>query len=154
MINLKKPAEIVGLAAVVLSLVFLGYELKRGNDIAEAEAIANMMAEFNGFTALVSSDEMLWTIWSRGSTDYESLNGEERSRFSYLANYVFNVYEMSFTYIENGLVDSQYIETFTRDFCGLIERNDGFGEFWKRTSRDQAMRLAGFAKSRCEISFN
>ena len=149
MTDLKKSAEIIGLAAVVLSLLFLGYELKRSNDIAEAEAVASMMGEFNGLVALVSSDETLWRIWSQGGIDYESLSDDEKARFSSLVNYVFNVYEMSFTYIENGLVDDQYIEYFTRDFCGLIQRNDGIATVWARIDDDRTEGLAGFARTRC-----
>ena len=154
MFDLKKSAEIIGLIAVVLSLLFLGYEQKRANDIAEAEAIASMMAEFNGFAALVASDETLWQIWSQGSVDYESLSDEQRSRFSYLMNYVFNIYEMSFTYIENGLVDAQYVESFTRDFCNLIQRNDGIGKFWDRIGDDRAEGFTNYAETRCRSISN
>ena len=109
----------------------------RANDIAEAEAVASMMAEFNSFVAMISGDEVLWDVWSRGGADYDSLGADEKARFAYLVNYVFNIYEMSFTYIENELVDEHYVRNFTRDFCELIERNDGVGRFWQRINVDR-----------------
>lgn len=147
--DLKKSAELVGLIAVVVSLLFLGYEQKRANDIAEAEAIASMMAEFNGFVSLITSDDELWRIWSQGDADYESLSDDDKARYAQLVSYVFNVYEMSFAYIENGLVDDQFVQYFTRDFCALLNRNDGVGRFWEWNRDDRAQGLAVFAQSNC-----
>lgn len=36
--NLKQVIELAGIAVLLFSVIFLGYELKRSNDIAEAEA--------------------------------------------------------------------------------------------------------------------
>ena len=148
-LGLKEAAEIVGIVAVVLSLVFLGYEQKRANDIAEAEAIASMMAEFNAFSSLVASDTTLWRVWSEGSADYAALNAPDKARFAHLANYLFNIYEMSFAYIGNDLVDSAYVERFTGDFCALLKRNDGIGRAWARLDNDGGAGLATVAKTRC-----
>jgi hypothetical protein len=42
-----RVAEIVGLVEIIVSLVFLGYELKRSNDIAETEAVATIYSMTN-----------------------------------------------------------------------------------------------------------
>ena len=42
-----RVAEIVGLVEIIVSLVFLGYELKRSIDIAETEAVATIYSMTN-----------------------------------------------------------------------------------------------------------
>ena len=46
-ISFGRAVEIVGIAGIIVSLVFLGYELKRSNDIAETEAVATIYSMTN-----------------------------------------------------------------------------------------------------------
>ena len=60
-----RAVEVVGIVGIIVSLVFLGYELKRANDIAETEAVATIygmtnemglaMAEWTRFASRTTS---------------------------------------------------------------------------------------------------
>ncbi len=45
--DLARALELVGIAGIIVSLIFLGYELKRSNDIAETEAVAAIYSMTN-----------------------------------------------------------------------------------------------------------
>ena len=47
-IGIARALELFGIAGIIVSLIFLGYELKRSNDIAETEAVATIYSMTNG----------------------------------------------------------------------------------------------------------
>lgn len=52
--------EIVGIAGIILSLIFLGYELKRANDIAQTEAIATIYGMTNEMGLVMAENPERW----------------------------------------------------------------------------------------------
>ena len=150
-VDLRKAAEAVGLIAVVLSLVFLGYELKKANDIAEAEAIASIMGEMNAFVAMYSSDDDLYRTWTDGLRDFDALNFEDRRRFRRLLNYAFNAYEIAMIYRKNGLVDDEYAAYFARDLCGVITANEGTKRLWSSMREARVAALVEFVAASCDF---
>ena len=149
MIEIRRATEVVGLVALVLSLAFLTYEQKRANDIAEGEAIANIMGEINNIVEMLAYDETLDRIWSQGQNDAESLNDDELRRFLTIFNYIMNTYEMATMYVENSLVDEQFAEYLARDLCGVIESNEGTRIIWASMKEDRAAVLVSFVNTHC-----
>lgn len=148
--KVRELAEMIGLAAVILSLVFLGYELKRANDIAEAEAISSIMGEINGFVSMVSSDEELFRVWRQGRDDFKSLDGKDVQRYRTLLNQVLNAFEVMIIYRTNGLVDDEYTEYFRKDICGLLNSNEGTWNIWLSMRDGRVPSLARFIDSSCQ----
>ena len=151
MTDLRRTAEAIGLVAVVVSLFFLAYELKKANDIAEAEAVASIMGEINGFVSMYSSDEVLYRTWTQGLADYDSLNSEDQRRFRRLLNYAFNAFEIALIYRKNGLVDDEYSAYFARDLCGVINANAGTRRVWESMKGERVAGMVEFVQENCEL---
>ena len=71
----KSYAELIGLTAVVASLIFVGIELRQSKAIAEAEMHANSLANvIEVRNAFIGNAE----IWNRGNENDELTAAEER----------------------------------------------------------------------------
>ena len=147
----KKIAEMIGLTALVLSLVFLGYELKRGNDIAEAEAAATVLGDFNEFSQMLITDDDAGWVWSEGLRDHANLDAKNKRQFRRLFNYALNISEMNIKFIENGLVDDEYMEYYAKDLCGMLAANAGITALWEETRHERVRTLTRFVDSHCEL---
>ncbi len=148
----QKVVEIVGLVALVLSIMFLGYELKRGNDIAEAEAAATYLGDVNDLVAILLTDEDAARVWGKGLRDYRSLNDKGKIKFRRLFNYALNIQEINMKFVQNGLVDADYVEYYTHDTCSLIGSNDGVIAHWHEIRGGRAPALREFVDANCDFS--
>ena len=113
-------AEMLGLGAVVLSVIFLGYELKRANNIAEGEAISNISRISSEFLLNVASDEQLSEIWHQGLTNVSELSESDRRRFVVLFVYVLNNQEMIWKYFDKGLISETEAMRMIVSVCPLL----------------------------------
>ena len=61
-IDIGRAVEIVGIAGIIASLIFLGYELRRSNDIAETEAVATIYSMTNEMGLAMAENPELSTV--------------------------------------------------------------------------------------------
>lgn len=77
----KDVAELVGIAAIVASLIFVGLQMRQDHKIAQAQANLEGAATYIEMSALILEYE---DIWMRGLYD-EELSPIERARFEQIA---------------------------------------------------------------------
>ena len=77
-LDFGRVVEIVGIVGIVVSLVFLGYELKRANDIAETEAVATIYGMTNEMGLAMAEDPELSRVFRQALSDFDSLSPEDR----------------------------------------------------------------------------
>lgn len=63
--NKQDVGRFLGAASVVLSLLFVGYELRQNTAVARNEAYRQMVAGFTEFNGMMASDEQLAGLWVR-----------------------------------------------------------------------------------------
>lgn len=98
-------AEIIGVIAVVLSLVFVGFELRHANRLAEAEAIQTineMIAE-----KLNSTTSSQWAMERIAAASDQTVDemGFRYERISWM-----NIYEAAWTSFDNGIIDRAQLD--------------------------------------------
>jgi hypothetical protein len=71
-IDFGRAIEIVGIAGIILSLIFLGYELKRSNDIAETQAVATIYSMTNEMGLALAENPELSRVFGQALSDFES----------------------------------------------------------------------------------
>ena len=88
--SVRAAAEAIGIVAVVVSLGFLGLQVKQGNDIAQANMRYDLLMAHNEFHDLVVSDAEVGVLLSRmGDPESEFTRGETE-RVRAIANRMFN----------------------------------------------------------------
>ena len=101
--------EVIGTAAVVVSLIYVGFQIRQNTSSAQASTFQSYVENAMGWMASVYEDEELCELWRRGSDDLESLNTNEKDRYSFLLLAFFRMFEN--VYRVPGTV---YITTRTR----------------------------------------
>jgi hypothetical protein len=136
--DLGSLGELVGGAAVVVSLVYLALQIRhntRGLDQnAELMRVSfeeSIRREAIGFRSAISSNEDLARIWTRGLAGESDLNPLESARFELLMANVLAMLRAQFDAQRRGLYSPH-----RGAFFDLIARSPGFQEWWQR--RDAA----------------
>ena len=140
-IDVGRVVEIVGLVGIILSLIFLGYELKRANDIAEAEAIAEIYGMTNDMNLALAENPEMSRAFVQAQSDFESLSPDDRWTFYVLLEYVINVNEAAWKYYDKGIINGEEADHYTRGLCRLIEHDPSLVEAWRANEEN---RMPGF----------
>ena len=140
-VDVGRLVEVVGILGIIVSLVFLGYELKRSNDIAETEAVATIYGMTNEMGLALAENEDLSRVFEQALSDFESMSPDDRWTFYVLLEYVINVNEAAWKYYDKGVIDQQEADYYARSLCKLIGRHPDLVAAWRANEGD---RLPGF----------
>ena len=148
----KQQIEYIGIIVLILSVIFLGYELKRSNDIAAANATAASYAEANEFLFTMISDRKLLEIWEAGVRDVDSLAEEDMLIFSYQLTLFYNGREVDWRNYENGVMSEEDINFRIAEMCQFINSHPkiqaGWTEYRVKTVLPGFVRYVG---ENCEL---
>ena len=96
--------QIIGAAAIVASLIFVGLEMRTNRAAAESQIADGIAEGFLDLNMAATSDSTLVCIWSVGLEAPERLSDIQAGRFSMFMRGVFNQYMRVHTLYETGLV--------------------------------------------------
>jgi hypothetical protein len=104
-------AELVGATAVVVSLLYLAAQLRRGAEQQRVESARTLVTGVAAHSMNLSADETMADIWLRGCADPDTLAPLDELRFRTYLNSMFKMFEQQFVMHERGLLDSEDWET-------------------------------------------
>jgi hypothetical protein len=70
--------EVVGAVGVVLSLAYLGIQIRQNSRATEEEIFQSLLNNYHGAMDYLISDQDLNRIWYLGFRDFDALNGDEK----------------------------------------------------------------------------
>ncbi len=111
-------AEIVGGVAIVLSLIFVGYEVQQNNQTQVQTATQAVLREYATSSRMLSVDPDMACIYLRGNQDYEKLNDLERFRYSSHLLSLYRTIQEMHNLMQQGAMDASEwasIHSMTRD---------------------------------------
>ncbi|MGB5212011.1 MAG: hypothetical protein WBO47_07500 [Gammaproteobacteria bacterium] len=150
-IDFGRAVEIVGIAGIIVSLIFLGYELKRANDIAETEAVATIYSMTNDMGLAMAENPELSRVFGQALSDFESLSPDDRWTLYVLLEYVINVNEAAWKYFDKGIINQEEVDFYTRGLCKLIGRHPSLVEAWHANKEDRLPGFYEYATGVCEL---
>ena len=123
--NWKDIAELIGIAAIVASLIFVGLQMRQSQSIAMSDGnLANAANRIERNTSILENSE----IWVRGNQG-QDLDEKDAVVFRYLVQ---NVVDTAFFEIvrlrrmgEDGIADS-----IVADFSAFLFKNPGARRIW------------------------
>ena len=101
-------AEIVGVFAIVVSLVYLSLQVRQNTRTTRLETVQTISSEFNNFNDMLASSGELADIYHRGVFDFQSLNTTEQVRFSLLLMRVFRTWYEQYFHWRKGALDAEF----------------------------------------------
>jgi len=124
--NWKSIAELLGITAVVASLVFVGLQLQQAQDIAIAEmnasGVANVVEENNAVMENVD-------VWMRGNADENLASAEEEIYLRMLTNMNNRFFFIVQQQERLGVGDKAVLDV--AEFAGFLYENPGARRVWR-----------------------
>lgn len=120
-------AEVVAAFAVIISLFYAGYELRRSSALSSREAdgiLFERVAEAN--RVLMGSPEMA-EIMVAADRDPATLSEADRIRFLAFQHDFFDSWEIGWDYHEDGILEDETWSEWDRWFSAEARRRPAFG---------------------------
>lgn len=124
--NWKDIAELIGIAAIVASLVFVGMQMKQSQQLALAESVQLMRA--NGIEQGALQAAYI-DIWMRGNSG-EELNDEDREVYQILFRQTQSQWFFNWIALDN--IGTEYEGVGPKSFARYIHQNPGARAEWAR----------------------
>ncbi len=122
----KDYAEIVGVAAIVASLIFVGLQMRQSQSIAMSDGnLANAANKIEGSIAILENSE----VWVRGSTRQE-LDENDAVVFRYLVQTSVDAAFFEIVRLRR-LGEDEIADSLVADFSVFLFKNSGARRQWK-----------------------
>ena len=118
--NWGNLSEIIGSAAVVISVIHLAFQVRKQVEEARLAATRDLAAQFQEATKILAEDEKLIEIYQKGIADYDSLPDTERLRLSICLINTFRVIEQQYIHMSRGNVDPAFFKSTNLGFTELM----------------------------------
>ena len=128
MINKKNFVEVVGLAAVVLSLVFVGLEVSESTRATRSATAAETTATVAEFYTSLGNDQQVSNLMRTYITDPQSLTLEERFQGTMRIHALMLILQSSFYLEEEGTLTPQIRQSMTK----AITSEPGVHYYWEQ----------------------
>ena len=128
----KDYFELVGIAAIVVSLVFVGYELRQSTAVARSDAYNNFSSQFFELVSDAALDQRMSNLLSqvnRGANPDEFTSDEQASIRMYQGAAV-RVWEGLFRSVQAGVLNEDALVGAAN---GMIINNEYFKSTWAST---------------------
>jgi hypothetical protein len=147
--KLSTWAELVGLAAVVVSLVFVGFEIRHNTATTSSQALLDLNDAVNTAMLLQSEDAELAEIVLRGHEDPHSLTAVEMLRYERLIWSVLNSMEAAFNFYEADLLTPEQYEGWLAASCAELSI-PGSAFVWRKNKAAFSPRFNELLEDSCE----
>jgi hypothetical protein len=121
-------AEIMGGIAILVSLIYVGYQIRQSNQIAAAESMRTIMG-----SEFLDSHNMA-TI-GRGFLDFNALDFDSKWEFHTYFMRFFNHYQMIGEQRDRGLIRNSDVDIWTEVVASVVLTN-GVQQYWNAGARD------------------
>ncbi|MFN1836042.1 hypothetical protein AB2B38_012325 [Balneola sp. MJW-20] len=120
---MKKPffgrfAPLLSGLAVLASLIFVGYELQRNNDLAIVQSQHNLITLNADMKTWLTNPEVLDVLMNE---DVEGMSDKDRLLFVALVGGWFDLYEAAYIARERGILTDEQYKVWRNGMCTLPE---------------------------------
>ena len=125
----KDIAEMVGIAAIVASLVLVAYELRQNSAVATAQAVFDLNMSVDSAYRVRAQDPVLDELIDRGHSDPNTLSQRELSQFFAWLRADMNLMEAAWFNFDSQIISEQNFDGYIAAACSRISTPGG-QEFW------------------------
>jgi len=123
-------AELVGAAAVVVSLLYLARQMREATTQAKVTNMHNVLSYFAQVTGPIANDPSVTDVYHRATAGgLDRLDGDDRIRFIYLATLIVRGFEDAYVTKAHGALPDWYDSAAEPALADLM-RMPGFRDFW------------------------
>ena len=131
--NLKKTAliaEILGGAGIIVSILYLGYEVSQNSKNTEIANHLALVEQIGLMRTLHMTDETMSALILNGAAELSSLSDVERDQFSWYVQHTMDLWETALLIDERGGLPIGTWDLWNHGWCEFTRR-PGFIEEWE-----------------------
>ena len=110
-------AELIGVVAVVLSLMFVGYEIRQNTNISAAQAVFDLNEAGRQNLLMRVSNPEVAALVSAAENEPESMTELQRNQFRSWVFSFMNLYESAWNHHRRGVISDEDLESGKVDYC-------------------------------------
>jgi hypothetical protein len=123
-------SQLIGSIAVVLSVLYLGVQVRRSTRVAKVAAQDAAAAAVRDVTKLFMENEELGRVWRKGLEDIDGLSPDDQARFFHATHQFLKALETIHFHYVYGLMDHQLWEGW-RELLRHYVATPGIEYYWK-----------------------
>ena len=127
--ELSDISQALGAVAVIVSLIFVGLEIRHNTRALKATSHHAVTDSFNAINTLIMSDPKVARIWRLGMAGSELLDEDERVSFSYMALGYMRIFETLHYQFSTGALEPKLFEAELSTLKWSVT-NPGFLPWW------------------------
>ena len=120
----KEVLEGIGIVAIVVSLVFVGMQLKQTQEVAVAEGLLSMLEIKNEVSSSIKDNAEIWNKAKAGG----DLSDSEALTFAILVNQINDL--VYFNYLQDRTLSYEGSDVPVHDFAAFLYNNPAAKETW------------------------
>lgn len=124
-------AELLGVTAVVVSLVYVAVQVKQGAQVVRLNAAHSIAESWRDTASLIAGSADLAELLTKGFRDPESLLGPEKLRFNAYLQNLFKIFENAFYHQRQDALDEQFWIGMKEWFVGVTDM-PGAKAYWEQ----------------------
>ena len=144
--DLGNIGEFVGAVGVVVSLVYLSIQIRRGTDTQRTSTYESVVSDFAAINRTMASDPDLAILYVRAMEDFDSLDATQKARVSQLFFATFHSFENMYYQHKKGFLETDVWLGWQRLMLTYYSR-DGFQVWWKFRRDVFSSNFAAFLES-------
>lgn len=129
--RIREYFELIGLIAVVLSLLLVAYEVRQSNRIALATTTYEVVRDVNLFNELGYSDTEFAKLLLELSNEDNEYSEVQALQARLLAHRFVNIWSVQETAYQNGLITDEQFELTKTDVLTVMNAFPGLASHWK-----------------------
>lgn len=124
-------AEIVGAIAVVISLVYVGAQVRDSTRAVRSAAVNDANLAAQGWYSDISSNRQLTEVWLRSMLSSEPLSSEDEFQFLMSMHAVMLAFQNSYLLSQEGSLDPEVLAGITTPILGVKDL-PGMKRYWRQ----------------------
>lgn len=124
-LNLKSAVDILSPAAVLIGLVFVGFELRQNTAAVEAASRQSANEGSVAWLLTFGTDPSLAQLWVKASKDLEDLSETESMQLYFLIRSQWVRFETSYLQWKNGVLSDVDWSAYSSAICRTDSGSDG-----------------------------
>ena len=123
-------AEISAAALVIVTLIYVGIQIKQNTDTLKVSTAHNTAEDFSAPYLLIAERGEMADIFFRGAQDIEALESVERVRLYFWFHKLFRTYENAFYQFTRGALEVVPFEGLTQQLV-ILKTLPGVQTYWQ-----------------------
>jgi hypothetical protein len=128
---MRQSVETIGIAAVVISLLLVAYEVRQANSIAVGTTSYEIVRDINEFNDLIITDANFANVLVKLQSREPELTVVEERQARAAAMRLLNIWVASETAYDNGLTTEAYFSLTREDVKAMGEELPGLLPHWR-----------------------